>query len=173
MAKCKIGIRRYFHLGKVVTCIWGTLQPPSRRFLSLRSSNWKWQATQAEVSLLLSIRSHTAPLRAVSLIKYQQDLGGVGGGTAGDRPLNMMSVLLPHVCQYTPVPKASTKPICVSPSLSCWPPEIQPRLPPLSLSNNPSFSKFSDSEYFSHFQNFNLTIFNYYYNLKNGVLFSV
>lgn len=46
------------------------------RFLSLPPSNWKWQATQAEVSSLPPISSHAAPLRAVNLITHQYDRGG-------------------------------------------------------------------------------------------------
>lgn len=37
-----------------------------------------------------------------------------GGCPAGDRPLNITSGLLQHVCQYTLVPKAATNPICGS-----------------------------------------------------------
>lgn len=76
------------------------------------------------------ISSHAAPLRAVSLIIYQQDRGGGGPKErrcpAGDRPLNTSSVLLPHICQYTRhLSQRLPQNQSVSPSLRCFPLEIQ------------------------------------------------
>ena len=73
--KCQIGLYRSHHLGKVVACIYS---PPSYPFAQVPiTSSLKLEVTGHSGRGVFAppISSHAAPLRAVSLITYQQDEG--------------------------------------------------------------------------------------------------
>lgn len=102
MVKCEIGICRSHYLGKVVPHV-STPPSPSRVQVPITSKPGIGSDRPLRRRCLHPpISSIAAPLRAVSLIIYQWDGGAPKERRcpAGDRALNVLSVLLPHICRY-------------------------------------------------------------------------
>lgn len=109
MFKCEIGICRSHHLGKVAACIYTHryTQPPTPTLPRAGSYHFHPQiGSDRPLRQRCLCCPHQQPCSPTQSCQPDYISAGWGGPKerrcpAGDRPLNTLSVLLPHICQYS------------------------------------------------------------------------